>query len=348
MIAKTTRFALIAVLALAATQATAAVKPPKKFVGTITAVNATSDPRTVTLTDEDRSVTVKVSDSTSIIADTAPGTFADVRLGLDATARYDRNTLTARTLVLGADPNKVRATGNVVLADPVSGQITIDTNNDGVIDATLFTDVQTELMISDVALAPAQIGQLTGIPARVEYNSTSMLAYRVNGQPTSAFVVNGTVTAVDTSGMTLTATINGVETNFVVAQGAGIHLNDNARDTSLGGVLVGDQARIVYAENGIHNFIATDVTVLNLTLETVSGLLKGVTSTTVTVGADGDAVVLTYDEFTEVTVNGQPSSAVRLNRELLRGQRVRVRAEYVSRGGGNLATKINATIRRRR
>jgi hypothetical protein len=346
MIAKTTRFMLIAVLALAASQASAG--PVRKIIGTVTAVDATADPKTVTITNDDKSATVKVVETTVITADGAVGTFADVRVGLDATARYDKTTLAARSLVLGPDPNKVRATGNVILADDASGQVTVDTNNDGLVDVTLFTDAQTELMISDVRLSRAQLPQLTATPARVEYNGTSMLTYRVNGQPTSAAVVNGVVTGVDPSAMTLSATVNGTAAGFIVAQGAGIHLNDETRDISLGGVLVGDQVRVVYAENGIHNFIATDVTVLGLTLENVSGLLKGVTSTTITVGSGGDQVVLIHDEFTEVTVNGRPGSVTRLNRELLRGGRVRIRAEYVARGGGNLATQINATIRSRR
>lgn len=338
---------LCALLSLLFGSAVQAHRGPKeaKIEGVITAVDASADPDTVTITRGVRSVTLKVVPSTKIeVGDDDDGTFADLRVGQQVEAKFDPVTLIASKIEVeeADEDDENEAVGKVISADPVSGQVTLDTTGDGVADLTLTTDSQTELKIGNVEISPAQLDLLNGLLVKVEFND-AFLAEEIKAAASPHFSANGTVTAVDAAAGSLSLQTSSGVLVFEVASGAEVRIN--GRKVSLSQVVVGDTARVTYIVNGDGIEIALRIDVTGATPRHVNGKLVAVGASTITVATRSGDVVLTVNSQTDLRINGKRSTLADLSAALAAGKEVKFSAQYFERGGLNVATKVQANAK---
>lgn len=348
---KTRRIILCALLGLVLGTAAQAHRDPKhgKIKGEITAVNAAADPDTVTIVDGARSVTLKVVPSTKIEVgddDDDDGTFADLRVGQRAHAKFDPVTLIASKIEVEEDEeDENEAVGKVLSADPVSGQVVLDTTGDGVADLTLTTDAQTELKIGHAEISPAQLDLLNGLVVKAEFND-AFLAEEIKAAASPHFSATGRVTAVDAAAGTLSLETTAGVLVFEVASGADVRIN--GRKVSLSQVLVGDTARVSYIVNGDGIEIALRIDVTGATPRHLKGRLVAVGASTITVATRTGDVVVAVNSQTDLRIKGKRSTLADLSAALATGNEVKISAQYFERAGLNVATKVHANVKRRR
>lgn len=336
-----------ALLALCAGNAQAA-----KFAeveGTISAVNLVA-PASVTLTDGADSVTLNVVPSTVIvIKDEGRVTLADLTVGAQAEAKFDTRTLVAKQIKVEAAENEeedAHALGVVLDADPVSGVVTIDTNDDTVADLTLNTDAQTRIKVGGIAITQAELDALDGLIVHVEYGSTSFLAKEIEAEE-AELEVNGSVTAVDAVAGTLTIDTATGPLTFDVASGADIRLG--GKKIELSAIQVGDLVEVKYTSNGTTN------TALKISVKKpkpakplhVTGTVTAVDSVagTLTVSARGGSVVLTLSDSTDLRINGKRATLADVETALTAGTSVKVSASYIVQEAVNAATLVQLNVK---
>lgn len=318
--------------------------------GTISAVNLVA-PASVTLTDGADSVTLNVVPSTVIVVkDEGRVTLADLTVGAQAEAKFDTRTLVAKQIKVEASEDEeeedAHALGVVLDADPVSGVVTIDTNDDTVADLTLSTDAQTRIKVGGIAITQAELDALDGLMVHVEYGSTSFLAKEIEAEE-AELEVNGSVTAVDAVAGTLTIDTATGPLTFDVASGADIR--QGGKKIALSALQVGDLVEVKYTTNGTTN------TALRISAKKpkpakplhVTGTVSAVDSAagTLTVTNRGASVVLTLSDSTDLRINGKRATLADVETALGAGGSVKVSASYFSQGDVNAATQVQLNVK---
>jgi uncharacterized cupredoxin-like copper-binding protein len=338
---------LCAVLALLVTGTAQAKRRPRlgHVQGTITAVAPDADPPTVTITrtgDGGGAVTLKVTSATRIeVTDEGRGSFADLRVGLAADARYNPDNLNAVHIEVAADPNNAEATGKVLSAD--ADQVTLDTTGDDKTDLTLTLDAQTRVKLGNLLLEGKEIALLDGFTVRAVYDKTNFLAHEITARPDETAQIEGEVTAVNATAGTLTVKTESDTVTLVVPAGAEVTLL--GRTAALGDVLVGDTVTVAYVTNGAGKNVALRVRIETPT-HRVAGTLTSVAGNTLTIAprAGGDPVSLTVNDQTKIRLRGRRSSLSGLAAALQSGRTVRVTARYFTRAGSTTVLDVQATF----
>lgn len=338
-----------------------------RIEGTITAVNTAAVPPTVTITRGVASVTLNITAATRI---QEPGddhpTLVDLRVGFGAKAEYDPATFNALKIEVKPNDQEVR-TGGVVLNSTYesgsnSGLADFDTDADGVRDIVVHTTAATEIWIGKVLIPQSQMGVLIGLKGRVEYDGASFQAFKIEVEPDEGadLEVAGQVTAttIDAAGGgTLTLqTAAGAVMPFQVPPGAEIRMG--GRTIALPAVQTGDRVQIKYLVNGTGagaTNLALRIAVQPIKPSHVEGTLTGVVvaGNTLTVQPRDSAapLTLTVGPGTDLRINGRRSTltdlATALTNATAAGREVKISAQYLARGGVNLATKIRANVHRR-
>lgn len=335
-----------ALLALCAGNAQAARYA--KVEGTISAVNLTA-PASVTLTDGAESVTLTVLPSTVIvIEDQGRVSLSALTTGDLAEAKFDANTLVAKQIKVEAGEDEeedAEAMGVVLDADPATGIVSIDTNDDAAADLTVTADAQTKIKVGKVALTLAELDALDGLLVHVEYGSTSLIAKEIEAED-AELEVNGTVTAVDPAAGTLTIDTADSSMTFDVAAGADIRLG--GKKIALSAIQIGDLVEVQYTTNGTTN-TALKISVRKPKPLHVVGTVTAVdpVAGTLTVTSRGTSVVLTLDAATNLRINGRSATLVDVGTALTAGSNVTVSASYFVRNSVNTATVVQVNAKSR-
>jgi len=316
--------------------------------GTISAVNLTA-PATVTLTDGADSVILKVVPSTVIVVEEQGRvSLADLTVGSAAEAKFDANTLVAKQIKVAAGEDEeedAEAVGVVVDADPATGLVMIDTNNDTTADLTLSTTAQTRIKVGGVLITQAELDALDGLTVHVEYGSTSFVATKIEAEELD-LEVNGTVTAVDPTAGTLTIDTATGPMTFTVASSADIRLG--GKKIALPAVQIGDLVEVHYTTNGTTN-IALKVSVRKPKPLHVVGTVTAVDAVagTSTVTSRGTTLVLTLTPSTDLRINGRRMTLADVQAALTAGSNVTVSASYFTRAAVNEATVVQLNVKSR-
>ena len=316
--------------------------------GTISAVNLTA-PASVTLTDGVDSVTLKVLPTTVIVLEgSGRVSLSALTTGSLAEAKFDANTLVAKQIKVeseGDEDEDAEAVGVVLDADPATGVVTIDTNNDTVADLTLTTDAQTKLKVGSVLITQAELDALDGLAVHAEFNSTTFLAKEIEAEA-AELEVNGTVTAVDPAAGTLTIDTATGPLTFNVVAGADIRLG--GKKIALSAIQIGDLVEVEYTTNGTAN-TAVKISVRKPKPLHVVGTVTAVDAVagTLTVSSRGTTVVLTLTESTDLRINGRHATLVDVQTALTAGTKVTVSASYFTRTAVNEAAVVQLNVKSR-
>lgn len=333
--------------ALALVSSTAFAKPnkpkppkPSSVEGVISAVTApaTTTPGQVTIA----GATLNVVAGTRIEVSDHAGTFADLQVGQSAEAQFDPATLNATKIEVKSAPvggQDVKVTGTV--ASATSTSLTLNLAGGGTV--TLNVTPDTKIQVGDTRLAAGDLGALTGQQVTVDYNSSTFLAKEIDAAGNLLYTVTGTVTAVGGNSITVQLGDGSVRT-FTVSPNALIRIGSTTG--TLADVLVGDNVTVTGLGTGVN---ATALRIQdNIQPQHVEGTLTAVSGSTLTVlRSDGTSVTLTVAPGTVLRLGGQTVTLAQLSTALTNataaGQTIRVNAEYVSRGGVNTATHVDAS-----
>jgi hypothetical protein len=282
--------------------------------GTITALAG----QDVTITPEHGSaVTVHVNASTVIKIYDASGahtaTLADLATGMRAAADYDPVSLVAdHILARAAEQHQAEVEGKVTAVDATAHTISIAPEHGGA-DVALHTDSSTRISRNGAVATLADIK--VGDVAEARYDATTKLASRIearNAPPQPLTQVEGTVTAVGASSLTITPE-HGAPVVLKVDATTKIYLGDAA--ATLADVKTGQHAHAAYDKTTL---LAAYVRVQGgnpppATAE-VDGSVTTVSATKITITPEhgGSPVTLTIDASTRIFRNGHTATAADL------------------------------------
>jgi Cu/Ag efflux protein CusF len=257
-------------------------------------------------------VTVHVADSTVIkLTDTSgthTATLADLATGMQAEADYDPVSLVADHIrARAAEHHQADVEGTVTAVDATAGTISIDPEHGAAVD--LHTDSTTRISRNGAAATLADIQ--AGDSAEARYDATTMLASSIearSGHPQPLAQVEGKVTAVDASSVTITPE-HGGPVKLTVDATTKFFLGDAA--ATLADVKVGQRAHASYDRTTL---LAAVVRVQNdnpqPTTAAIEGGVTAVSATSITIAPEhGNPVTLTIDSSTRITVNGHSATA---------------------------------------
>ncbi|MCC2671119.1 MAG: hypothetical protein K0Q72_3590 [Armatimonadetes bacterium] len=318
--------------------------------GTISAVSTVSVPATVTLSNAGGDVTVNVLPSTVIVVEgQGRVSVSALMVGAAAEAKYDLSSHNAKQIKVEAEPEEdedATAIGIVLDADPLSGTVMIDTNNDTVADVTLTANADTKIEVDGVHLTLAELDALDGLRVRAEYLTATFVALEIEAAANATQTVNGTVSAIDPVAGTLTIETASGPLTFEVADAADIRLT--GRKVTLAALQVGDVVEVRYVTDGTAN-TALRISARRAKPLRITGTISAVDAGagTITVQARGTSVVLNVTASTDLRINGRPATLADLAAAVTAGGTVKVSAGYFARTAGNLATEVQVNVRGR-
>jgi hypothetical protein len=343
-----------AVLALlVAVPAHAKGAPPKlgHIEGAISAVDAVAVPHTVTITTSDAtpvSQTLNVTDATVVNVQAGDederGDFSDLRVGLAAEASYNKTSLDAVKIHVAEDPNEVATEGNVVSLDVALGLLSIDTDGVDGADTTFTLDAQTSYSLNGVDLSAEQAGLLLGLHVAVSHAVDQTLAFSVAGDA-ETLEASGKVTAVDLAAHSLELDTNGdgtADLTFTTADGMAVKIL--GKKLQFGGLLVGDRVAVQYVDAQGTN-VALRASLKPSKPRNVQGTVTAVGADSLTIHTrKGSDVTLTVSNLTSVRLKGKKVSLADVQALLTAGKTVKVQAQYIVRGGLNLALQVRLNV----
>lgn len=312
--------------------------------GTITAINGSVSPPTVTVTQGSTSVVLRIFANTRIeLDDDAAGGFGDLAVGQRVEAEYDRSTFQAFEIdVEDADEDAdhdedVKVTGRVI---SVSATELVLRPNGSTQNLTLRITDRTRVELGGVSLNPDLLSLLRGlpVPVRVGYDSSNNeveevkvdLPERLLQGAIVSIGADGKVTVKGT-GFTLTFTLTDDVPIFF--RGQQIRLSD---------LRVGDllKLRAFLVSGGRFLFVRAEKVDVPPQPKTVAGILIAVSGSTFTVrplSPNEAPVTLTVDAQTRIKINnGQTGTvanlAALLAQATARRVLVKVTAQYLPTG----------------
>ena len=337
------RLALLASLMLFVVS-TAEAKPkpkPAKIEGTISAVS--TNPATVTVQSPNGNLTLNVTGDTKIEIGDERATLADLRVGQPVEVKYDRQRLVALQIKVRGDDDEDEgeAVGEVVAVDENNGVLTLDLNNDGVIDLTLETTDQTEVKIGDLRLTAQELDLLEGLIVRVEYNPETFRVREIKADISRVRTVTGTVGVVDTTARTLSVQTQDGVLQLQVPADAEILVD--GRSVRLSDVEPGDQVRVTVLPTGNNTGIALQVRVTEAPQpepRTATGTITAIdpTARTLTLQTQDGPLQLQVPANSDIRLNGRSVSLA----DLEVGDTAQV-TDRVNANGTNTALQIRAT-----
>jgi hypothetical protein len=353
---KTRLILLCATVALLAASAASAQPRPRVTVsGVITDVDFSRFPETLTLTRDGRSLELNLHRHTRILTPSGMGSFADLREGLAAVAQVDMPTRNIFAIRVAADPDVEQVVGRVedtrltnLPFDPTTGEIDLDTANDGLVDLSLTTDVRTELRLGQVHLAPEQLHLLEGFVVVVEFDPDTLHAYRVVGRiPAGTLqLVEARVLDVDHDDWHLVLGPPASPLELEVADGAVVGMG--AHRAAWPFVMEGDDVRVIYLPVPGGPNIALGVAVQGVQPRMVTGTVRAVDLVNERVriqtarGATGWVVIL---PTADLRINGRFATLEQLAEALATEAPVRIAAQHFVRGDTRIAIRVRANSR---
>lgn len=234
-----------------------------KVEGTLTAINTSATPPTVTIAGRN-TVTLNVTPATKVEIGEAHAALTDLVVGGRAEAKFDPATMNAIQIEEAAAgavtppvaAREVEAVGKVLSADANAGQLALDVNGDGVVDATLVVNAGTEIRLGDFRLTAAQLALLDGLTVKAEFNGTTFVARELKAATTGATTLTGTFQSFDpTTGALVLNTASGPVTLIVPAVGT-----VKIGKTGLAALAAGTPLQVLQLVNGDGTRVVLDLT----------------------------------------------------------------------------------------
>ena len=298
-----------------------------ELVGLVTALDTTGNTLTVAPIKGGVNVVLNVDANTVIKRLGKVVTLADILLGDKVYAKYNPVTFLAASI--SAQSNLVDLVGFVSAIDATVNTLTVMPKKGGA-NVVLNVDANTIIKRSGQPATLAEIQLGDKVYAR--YNPVTFLAARIWAQPYLA-ELSGLVSAVDTTGGTLSVTIKNSSTPVVLKVDPTTVITRNGAAATLADIQLGDRVRAKY---NLVTLLATKISA-QLNLVDIKGTISAVDTTANTVSVTpkkGSPVVLNVDPNTVIMRNGAAATLA----DLLVADRVQAKYNPVTL----LAAKIYA------
>jgi len=333
------RLALFASLMLFVVSTAEARPRPARIEGTITAVSL--NPGTVTIQGVNGTVTLNVVPGTQIEIGGERGSLANLRVGDEVRARFNPRRLIAIQIEVDREDDEGEAVGEVIAADENNGVVTLDVNNDRVVDLTLQATDQTEVKIGDLRLTSGELDLLEGLIVRVEFDPSNFRLREIKADATRAVTASGTVAVVDPSARTLSVQTRDGVLQLQVPVNADIRID--GRSVQLSDVEPGDRVQVTFLRTGQSTGIALQVRVTEAPQpapRTVTGTITAVNAQagTLTVQTPDGPLQLQVPANADIRLNGRSATLA----DLEVGDEARV-TYRVNANGTNTVLQIRAT-----
>lgn len=282
-----------------------------KVHGIVAAVDANAGLLRITPDGGGQDVTLTVTAATEIEVDDEEATLLELQVGMPVKANYEKSTLVATEIKGGSgedeDENDDDALAKGLVAAVGENSITI-TPDDGSAEITLTVDTSTEIEVKGEDGTLAQI--VPGDPIKAQYYVESLIAKEIKAgaeeeEDHDDAKTSGTVTAVDSTTVTIAPANGTAEITLTVASWTEIKVNDE--DATIADIQAGDS---ITAEYDVDTLVAKELKVGDTGEEEeveTSGTVSEVTDTTVTVNPDdgGEPITLTVNSETDIEIDGE-------------------------------------------
>ena len=186
------------------------------------------------------SVTIKVSQSTSIKRKGRSSNFAALRVGDKASVSYNAATNTASSV--SDTPSQYEIHGTVEAVDTAASTLTVASEEGGT-SVVLNVDANTVITRNGAAVSLADL--LVGDKVEAKYDSATMLASKIEAEAEDG-EVHGTIAAVDTAASTVTITPNDGSADLVLNVTESTVIKRDDAVVTLADLVVGDPVEAKY------------------------------------------------------------------------------------------------------